>query len=63
MTLDQAAALSRYWRQSPPAHELLAAQLGWRDPGPERAPAGAPVGVTDDDRARLAALEAKWGLA
>ena len=63
MQLVDVQRLFRYLDRQPPAHELLAAQLGWRDPGPERAPAGAPVGVTDDDRARLAALEAKWGLA
>ena len=63
MQLVDVQRLFKYLDRQPPAHELLAAQLGWKDPGPRPAAERSRPGVTDEDRARLAALERKWGLA
>jgi hypothetical protein len=61
MMLEQANALNRYWLRHPPVHELVAAQLGYG--APEEAAPTKPAGITAADRARLAELEKKWGLA
>ncbi len=41
----------RYWRRSPPAHKLIAAQLGYKPPGPET------ESITPQDRAVMQQVE------
>jgi hypothetical protein len=59
MTLVHVQRLFRYWGRRPPAHELLAARYGLKDPGPP----GKPGMFSDADLAVIESLSSRVGLA
>lgn len=60
MRLAHVQRLFRYWGRQPPGHELAAARLGLKDPGP---PSRAAPGFTAADLAQIDALATRMGLA
>lgn len=56
MTIPRLAAMSRYWKQHPPMHVLLAAYVGYEPP----AEAGATAARTPPSAVDLEALMAAY---
>ena len=58
MTLDEVDDLSAYWRENPPAHEMLqvvAMHLGWK-PARSGSSAVAAPPMSEDEAAAFAAM-------